>query len=89
MTTINQVTFTHSPNPFVNEPCIAKQAQVLSDINHVLEGAERFGATSEDVLEAGFNAYQIQSLLVNVENEYKKLQEKIEAFGDQLELDLE
>jgi len=72
-----------------NEPCISKQAQVLSDILHVLEGAEPFGATAEKVLEAGFGAFQIESLLANVQQEQQKLQEKIQAFSDQLELDLQ
>lgn len=88
MSILKDATLAQYPNPFINEPDIAKQAQVLTDINHVLEGVEQFGATSEDVLEAGFNAFQIKSLLTNVENEQKKLQEKIEAFGAQMELDL-
>ena len=71
-----------------NEPCISKQAQVLSDISHLLEGAEPFGAAAEDILEAGFDAFQIKSLLFNVQQEQEKLQEKIEAFSAQMELDL-
>ena len=77
------------PNPFVTEPCISKQAQVLSDVSHVLEGAESFGATSEEILEAGFNAFQISSILLNVNNTLQEVQEKLNAFSNQLELDLQ
>jgi hypothetical protein len=77
------------PNPFETEPCISKQAQVLSDVSHVLEGAETIGATSEDILEAGFSAFQIDSILLNVKNTLKEVKEKLSAFGNQLELDLQ
>jgi hypothetical protein len=76
------------PNPFETEPCISKQAQVLSDVSHVLEGAESIGATAEDILEAGFNAFQIESILLNVTRTLKEVQDKLNAFSDQMELPL-
>jgi hypothetical protein len=77
------------PNPFETEPCISKQAQVLSDVSHVLEGAESIGATAEDILEAGFNAFQIDSILLNVAHTLKEVQDKLNTFGNQMELELD
>jgi hypothetical protein len=77
------------PNPFETEPCISKQAQVLSDVSHVLEGAESIGATAEDILEADFNAFQIESILLNVTRTLKEVQDKLNAFGNQMELELD
>jgi hypothetical protein len=82
-------TLSQYPNPFETEPCISKQAQVLSDVSHVLEGAESIGATSEDILEAGFNAFQIDSILLNVNRILKEVQDKMNAFGNQMGLDLQ
>jgi hypothetical protein len=80
---------TQYPNPFETEPCISKQARVLSDISHVLEGAESIGATAEDILESGFNAFQIDSILLNVTRTLKEVQDKLNAFGNQMELELD
>jgi len=90
MTTLNNTNIqAQYPNPFETEPCISKQAQVLSDVSHVLDGAEQIGATSEDILEAGFSAFQIDSILLNVKNTLKEVQDKLNAFTTQMELDLQ